>query len=111
MSNMKEKSPDVPVTSSEDRFEKVKIREATSHDLEDIHELQRLLADTERPYDCLIDVDGTKTAEKSGYVGYVNMEEKINSEDNYVVVAEAEDRAVGVSYGTLRVAIHSEECL
>ena len=77
----------------------VLIRKATIEDLSDIQDLQRLLADTEQPYDALIDVAGTKTAEKSGYVGYVNMEKKLQSADNYVVVAVAESRAVGVCYG------------
>jgi|MDTB01.1.fsa_nt_gb hypothetical protein len=80
------------------------IREAVSSDLEAIHDMQRALADAELPYWGFIDRCGLETAEKWGFPGYVDIKAKMNSDDNYVVVAEAGTRGpiVGISYGQIQ---------
>jgi ribosomal protein S18 acetylase RimI-like enzyme len=79
----------------------VLIRVATVADLADIHRMQISLADHELPFDDNIDL-ALKKPEKSGYIGYVNIEEKIRLDDNYVVVAEAAGKVVGVCYGQIK---------
>jgi len=78
------------------------IRPATASDLADIHRLQIALADHELPFDSNIDHPAIKTPKKWGHIGYVNIGQKLLRDDNYVVVAEAEGRVVGVCYGEVR---------
>lgn len=78
------------------------IRAATLADLEDIRRMQCALADHEMPFDS--NIDERLKMGKSGYVGYVNIEEYIKKqgEDHYVVVAEAEQTCVGICYGQIK---------
>ena len=87
----------------EDAAAAVNIRAATSSDLHEIHALQIKLAETELPYDGNIDFPGILTPNKNGYIGYVNIEGKLQDEEgNYVVVAvNGEEQIVGVCYGMI----------
>ena len=83
----------------------IAVREAVLSDLSEIHKMQCLLADHEVPFDANIDLQ-LKSAEKSGYIGYVNMEEKIQNKDTFVVVAVSRhgdsELIVGVCYGQIK---------
>ena len=89
----------------------ITVREAILSDLPEIHKLQCLLADHEVPFDANIDLR-LKSSKKSGYIGYVNMEEKMKDKDTFVVVAvsrgEGDDSEliIGVCYGQIK---HDED--
>ena len=86
--------------------ERVSIRIATQADLPAIQHLQVKLGEAELPFDQNIDMPGISTSHKSGYIGYVNIDKKLqDKESNYVVVAvtsEENPKVVGVSYGMIQ---------
>jgi ribosomal protein S18 acetylase RimI-like enzyme len=93
--------------SGEESKSPIIIREAMLTDLNDIYEMQKLLGDHELPYDEVIDIDSVKSGKGWGYIGYVDMKAKIESEENYVLVAETVEagkkKCVGVCYGQIKM--------
>ena len=81
----------------------VGVRAASTSDLPAIHSLQVKLAEAELPFDANIDFQGITSPEKNGYIGYVNIKQKLeDSGSNHVVVAvTTEGVVVGVCYGMI----------